>query len=391
MTRGYCLLLLALASTAWANTPLTRTTEKLLEKLRKAPEGYDPAVRPTRRDGDTTMVQVQTFFRDIEIDDVTMEANFDITFRMIWKDHRLTYVPDSRDVTYVTVLDADLVWLPDAFFKNALVTQRSTIHPETFMRIYPSGRIVYSTRVSLRQSCPMNLARFPHDLQTCTVMIASYGYTMDNIKFEFAGSDSISIAADIHAARFTLDKFSSGSCNSNTSTGSYSCVQVAMSIRRVFGSYLIDWYFPTMFLVVVAWFSFLVPAEMFLGRLLLTLIPLITLASFCNSYKESLASVAYIRALDIFTGISLTVVFFTLVYVIVCQVKGSKKKTGGDDEAGNVEDGEVKSSPSGGEATGVRGLMRRVQQRGQYFSRLAIISVYVLFLFLYFVAYCGTG
>lgn len=97
-----------------------------------------------------------------------------------------------------------------------------------------------------------------------------------------------------------------------------------MQIRRVFGSYLIDWYIPMMFLVVVAWFAFLIPDQMFLGRLLLTLIPLLTLASFCNSYKGSLASVAYARALDVFSGFSLTIIFLTLVFVIVCQVKSQK-------------------------------------------------------------------
>lgn len=113
-------------------------------------------------------------------------------------------------------------------------------------------------------------------------------------------------------------------------TGSYSCVKVMMQIRRVFGSYLIDWYIPMMFLVAVAWFSFLIPDQMFLGRLLLTLIPLLTLASFCNSYKGSLASVAYARALDVFAGFSLTIIFLTLVFVIVCQVKS--QKAAGDEE-----------------------------------------------------------
>ncbi|KAK3883600.1 hypothetical protein Pcinc_012103 [Petrolisthes cinctipes] len=390
MTRGLGLLLLLLVGSAWSETALTRTTELILGKLRKAPESYDPKVRPAQRVDEATVVQIQTFFRDIEINDVTMEANLDITFRMIWNDYRLAFNA-PRGVEYVTLLDSDLLWLPDAFFKNAQVSQRSSIYPETLMRIHPDGRVIYSTRLSLKQSCPMDLARFPHDVQDCNIMIASYGYTDDNIKFEINEKSGISTSQDIHASRFTLEEVMPGSCSSVTSTGSYSCVKVTLKIRRVFGSYLIDWYIPMMFLVVVAWFSFLVPGQMFLGRLLLTLMPLITLASFCNAYKGSLASVAYARALDVFSGFSLVIIFLTLVYVIVCQVK-SQQAAGDEERSGSAEDGEVKPSPSSTtDIRGVRGLWHRVQQRGQYVSRVTIITIYVVFLFFYFVAYCGTG
>ena len=98
-----------------------------------------------------------------------------------------------------------------------------------------------------------------------------------------------------------------------------------MKIRREFGNYLTEWYFPCMFLVVVAWFSFLVPSEQFVGRVLLTLVPLITLATFSHEYKRSLASVPYVCAIDIFTGISVCIIFLTLVYVILCNAHASKK------------------------------------------------------------------
>ena len=98
-----------------------------------------------------------------------------------------------------------------------------------------------------------------------------------------------------------------------------------MKIRREFGTYLIECYIPCMFLVVVAWFSFLVPEGQFVGRVLLTLVPLIALTSFSNAYKGSLASVPYATAMDTFIGVSLCIIFLSLVYVILCNARAAKK------------------------------------------------------------------
>ncbi|XP_045620354.1 glutamate-gated chloride channel [Procambarus clarkii] len=364
--------------------PVATATEEILGILTN-PDVYDPAIRPSVADGSATEVQIQTYFRNIDIDDVNMKANFDITFRMIWNDERLTF--NTGGVEYVTVLNPYLAWLPDAFFKNAITTQRKSIHPEAYLRIFPDGRVIYSTRLSLKQSCPMDLVRFPHDTQVCHINVASYGYTSDSLVFTMAAESAIAISRELHADRFSFEKYDTGSCDTETATGVYSCVEVNMKIRRVFGSYLLEMYIPTIFLVIVAWFGFLIPPSQFLGRLLLTLIPLITLASFSNLYKESLASVPYIRAVDIFTGISLVIIFGTLVHVIVCQVRGNN--TQADKQSESPEEGEVKGTSE--ETSGLRRLLAKATQRASFLSRLVLVGTYCAFLFVYFVAYCGTG
>ncbi|XP_069953598.1 glutamate-gated chloride channel isoform X2 [Cherax quadricarinatus] len=316
-----------------------------------------------------------------------MEANFDITFRMIWRDSRLAF-SSPAGVTYVTILDPYLAWLPDAFFKNAKTTQHKSIHPESFIRLFPDGRLIYSSRLNLKQSCPMDLQRFPHDTQVCHINVASYGYTSDNLVFRMADESPIAFSRELHTDRFSFEKYETGFCNSTTATGEYSCIEVSMKIRRVFGSYLLDWYIPTIFLVIVSWFAFLIPPTQFLGRLLLTLIPLITLASFCNLFKESLASVPYIRAVDIFTGISLVIIFGTLVHVILCQVRGSKSQ---EKRTESAEEGEGNKGTSDGETSGMRRLMAKAAERANFLSRLLLVGTYCAFLFVYFVAYCGTG
>lgn len=362
-----------------------KATEEVMKKLR---EGYDKALRPPGAGG--TEVQIQLYFRNIDIDDVNMKAYFDITFRMLWNDSRLAYenMPGASNVEYVPLLDPSPLWLPDPFFKNGKLTQYKAIHPELYFRVYPDGNIVYSTRVSLHQSCPMNLKRFPHDTQVCDIKMASYGYTTNDQILKFAAAKPVVFGQDIHADKFRFEDYFTDVCHSKTSTGEYSCIQVSMKIRRVFGTYLLEWYFPCMFLVIVAWFSFLVPTEQFLGRLLVTLIPLITLSSFSIEYKKGLASVPYFCAMDNFTGISVTIIFLTLLYVILCNAHANKKEA--EKAAGSPEDGEIKTT---GTAQGgwLKRTFQRIRDRAEYFSRVALISAYVFFLFVYFVAFCGTG
>ncbi|XP_045120654.1 glutamate-gated chloride channel-like isoform X2 [Portunus trituberculatus] len=381
------LMMMVMASQSSAVTPVAKATTEVARILT---EDYDKKIRPPGHGG--TQVKLQVYFRNIDIDDVTMEANFDITFRMLWNDSRLSYLsmPGAENVDYVSLLDPSPLWLPDPFFKNAEITQYKSIHPELYLRIFPDGNIIYSTRISLRQSCPMDLKRFPHDTQTCMIKVASYGYTTKDVDLKFGSLSSVEFGSGIHADRFRFEEYNTEICNSITSTGEYSCAQVNMKIRREFGTYLIECYIPCMFLVVVAWFSFLVPEGQFVGRVLLTLVPLIALTSFSNAYKGSLASVPYATAMDTFIGVSLCILFLTLVYVILCNARTAKK---GEEKASvsSEEDGEVKAASREVEGGWMRRLAHQMKERAEYISRVTLMSVYFFFLFVYFVAFCGTG
>ena len=65
-----------------------------------------------------------------------------------------------------------LIWVPDTFFVNekiALFHQATT--ENQFLRIMYTGEILRSMRLTIKATCPMNLAHFPFDIQMCTVEI----------------------------------------------------------------------------------------------------------------------------------------------------------------------------------------------------------------------------
>ena len=64
-----------------------------------------------------------------------------------------------------TVVGAEyirLIWVPDTFFVNekiALFHQATT--ENQFLRIMHTGEILRSMRLTIKATCPMNLAHFP--------------------------------------------------------------------------------------------------------------------------------------------------------------------------------------------------------------------------------------
>ena len=77
-------------------------------------------------------------------------------------------------IKYLTMTDAKKVWMPDTFFRNE---RRGAMHnvlvPNLYVRIHADGTVLFSIRVSLTLSCPMNLKLYPLDTQKCPMQIAS--------------------------------------------------------------------------------------------------------------------------------------------------------------------------------------------------------------------------
>ena len=53
-------------------------------------------------------------------------------------------------------------WFPDVYIDKAKAVRKPTYEiPPAYLRIYPSGRFLYSARVNYDISCPMNFKFYP--------------------------------------------------------------------------------------------------------------------------------------------------------------------------------------------------------------------------------------
>lgn len=78
---------------------------------------------------------------------------------------------------YLTLTEANRVWMPDLFFSNEKEGHfHNIIMPNVYIRIFPYGSVLYSIRISLTLACPMNLKLYPLDRQICSLRMASCKY-----------------------------------------------------------------------------------------------------------------------------------------------------------------------------------------------------------------------
>ncbi|KAG8233302.1 hypothetical protein J437_LFUL012916 [Ladona fulva] len=76
------------------------------------------------------------------------------------------------------------LWMPDTFIVNERRTETHQYPANNeFLRIFSSGSVVRSVRITVTASCPMNFQYYPMDSQVCSIEIESYGYSMKDIRY----------------------------------------------------------------------------------------------------------------------------------------------------------------------------------------------------------------
>ncbi|XP_053209129.1 glutamate-gated chloride channel-like [Panonychus citri] len=281
---------------------------------------YDRRIRPSGQnataDGDgPCIVSINIYLRSIsKISDLDMEYSVQITFREEWKDSRLQYRDPSEKIRYLTLTDPDRIWKPDVFFTNEKEGHfHNIIMPNVLLRIGSDGGVLYSIRLSLILSCPMNLKYYPLDKQNCYIKMASYGYTTEDLVFVWKKTDPVQVTKQLHLPTFALSDYITEYCTSRTNTGEYSCVQVKLIFRREFSYYLIQIYIPCIMLVIVSWVSFWLDPNAIPARVSLGVTTLLTMATQISGINASLPPVSYIKAIDVWTGVCLFFVFGALL------------------------------------------------------------------------------
>ncbi|XP_067613095.1 glutamate-gated chloride channel isoform X17 [Eurosta solidaginis] len=260
------------------------------------------------------MYNLKSSIADVTAKVINKEYSVQLTFREQWTDERLKFDDIQGRLKYLTLTEANRVWMPDLFFSNEKEGHfHNIIMPNVYIRIFPNGSVLYSIRISLTLACPMNLKLYPLDRQICSLRMASYGWTTNDLVFLWKEGDPVQVVKNLHLPRFTLEKFLTDYCNSKTNTGEYSCLKVDLLFKREFSYYLIQIYIPCCMLVIVSWVSFWLDQGAVPARVSLGVTTLLTMATQTSGINASLPPVSYTKAIDVWTGVCLTFVFGALL------------------------------------------------------------------------------
>uniref|UniRef100_A0A8C6SUE2 Alcohol dehydrogenase n=1 Tax=Neogobius melanostomus TaxID=47308 RepID=A0A8C6SUE2_9GOBI len=99
----------------------------------------------------------------------------------------------------------DSIWKPDLFFANEKGAHFHEVTTDNkLLRIFKNGNVLYSIRLTLTLSCPMDLKNFPMDVQTCIMQLESFGYTMNDLIFEWQENGPVQVAEGLTLPQFLL-------------------------------------------------------------------------------------------------------------------------------------------------------------------------------------------
>ncbi|XP_031416513.1 glycine receptor subunit alpha-2 isoform X2 [Clupea harengus] len=286
-----------------------------LDKLMGRTSGYDARIRPNFK-GPPVNVTCNIYINSFgSVTETTMDYRLNIFLRQNWNDPRLSYseYPDSSLDLDPSMLDS--IWKPDLFFANE---KGANFHDVTtdnkLLRIFKDGTVLYSIRLTLILSCPMDLKNFPMDSQTCTMQLESFGYTMNDLIFEWMDKNPVQVAEGLTLPQFLLrDEKELGYCTKHYNTGKFTCIEVNFHLERQMGYYLIQMYIPSLLIVILSWVSFWINMDAAPARVALGITTVLTMTTQSSGSRASLPKVSYVKAIDIWMAVCLLFVFAALL------------------------------------------------------------------------------
>ncbi|XP_046574090.1 glycine receptor subunit alpha-2-like isoform X2 [Haliotis rubra] len=278
---------------------------------------YNPRISPDYEEDHATTVGVQVYVLSIDsVNEQSMDYSLNVYLRQRWVDPRLQYINFSK--TDWLELDTKImqkVWVPDTFFRNE---KKGAFHevtvPNRLMHLYRNGTIYYSMRLSITLSCHMRLEKYPLDVQKCPILIASYGYTMENIVYDWVQHKPVDFNDNLELPQYTLQEHNLGNCTKTyKETGSFSCVRADFILKRDVGFYIIQVYVPSILIVILSWVSFWLDIEAIPARISLGVLTVLTMTTQSSGARASLPRVSYVKAIDVWMSTCLFFVFASLL------------------------------------------------------------------------------
>ncbi|XP_065212052.1 pH-sensitive chloride channel 2-like isoform X2 [Planococcus citri] len=293
-----------------------KTSEQILYMLTD-PCRYDRWKRPSI-DGEPTQVSVRIYIYFIgNVEAQHLQYTTHVLMRYRWVDYRL-----ARNVTYSIqgeTLVKEKLWTPHMYIVNEYESRvMGSGNQDILVTVMPDGTVLYSTRLKVTLLCLMNLRKFPFDEQECPLVLESWTYNTNELLLSWEKLSPVVQNSRLHMTEYNLasiwtnSTFVMYSLPLDTWTtseenyhyfgkfaGNYSSLTVYFKLEREAGHYLMDYYVPSILLVVVSWVTFWLDPNAVPGRTTLGTSTMLTFITLSRNTGSSLPKVSYIKATEI--------------------------------------------------------------------------------------------
>ncbi|XP_022792043.1 gamma-aminobutyric acid receptor subunit beta-1-like isoform X1 [Stylophora pistillata] len=310
--------------------PKGKEISQLLTKLLDCSR-YDGRLRPNYGEGPVE-VSVGFWILSIErIDVVNMDFTIDIFLRQQWTDKRLDHGL-NHTITLSSRWAMKKIWVPDSYFVNAKTGRMHRVTtPNMMLMLGPGGVIKYNARTTIKAACLIDLRKFPMDSQVCPLVLESYGYSAEHIryKWEVSGTDGHSfVPSEVRLMpNYELTNINLSLTMNIYVVGNFSGVCATFTFKRSYSYFLSHMYGTSSVIVAISWIGFVVPFEQTAARIALGITSLLTEVTILNMMNNSMPKVSYVKSSDKFLIGCFVFVFLTLIeYCVVLLLKAKQKQ-----------------------------------------------------------------
>ncbi|CAF1218715.1 unnamed protein product [Adineta steineri] len=190
-------------------TIVSRRTNQISTILDGLLKDYQAHTRPNFGDGPTKVhldILINSFG---PIQDMDMSYTINCYFRQGWRDERLQFAEEVGVLSLSTKM-LERLWRPDTIFYNSQYSYLHTIPTSNRLwRLFPNGSIWYSSRITVKAKCNMNLKNFPVDTQICHLLIGSFANSALDIQYNWrlGNNKSVNFDTKVLLSQFDLIQY----------------------------------------------------------------------------------------------------------------------------------------------------------------------------------------
>uniref|UniRef100_A0A1B6KNL4 Neurotransmitter-gated ion-channel ligand-binding domain-containing protein n=1 Tax=Graphocephala atropunctata TaxID=36148 RepID=A0A1B6KNL4_9HEMI len=308
------IFLLIIGSSKSSDDELSLTgSEAEIVKQLTDPRHYNQLSRPNPREITTVYVHIHVYSLG-SIDAQNLRFTAQILLRYRWKDPRLQ---QENFLQFEGGLKGK-IWSPHVYIVNEQESKvMGTSGKDVIYSIQPDGTVVYLARMKVTLQCIMNLQKFPFDSQQCPLIMESWSYNASQLRLLWEDDSPVTVDSHLQLPEYSLEdviinnstaqywwqKTTNMNQHLNVyygkAAGNFSTLSVHFALQRQYGFYIMDYYVPSVLIVVVSWVTFWLDANSTPGRTVLGTSTLLTFITLSRNIGSSLPKVSYIKSSEI--------------------------------------------------------------------------------------------
>ncbi|CAM1307974.1 Uncharacterised protein g4728 [Pycnogonum litorale] len=237
---------------------------------------------------------------------------------MKWNDTSMEMLKNHADLRSLPPRDLlHKIWQPKLYYSPALKVQVSSSLDDAISVEIENSTLSVWALYNIHFSCPMNLAYYPLDTQTCDLRMASLTAYIDDLVFK---TDKVVMDPHVSSSvtAYEVDMTSEERIQTSIEGREFSSIILCFKFVRIFEGYIYSTFIPSSLFVVISLLSLFIPIQMLQPRITLSITTILTIVTLSGNIRSDLPEMSdSVRAVDLWFLACFCQTFFVLAETVM--------------------------------------------------------------------------